>query len=39
MIKLWVLKREAFEIVKGTLEFLKDLFREVAVFSGVVLKV
>jgi hypothetical protein len=35
-MKLWILKGEAFEIVKGTLELLKDLFREVAVSGGVV---
>jgi cobalamin biosynthesis Co2+ chelatase CbiK len=38
-MKLRILKGEAFEIVKGTLELLKDLFREVTVSRGVVLQV
>ena len=38
-MKLRILKDEAFEIVKGTLELQKDLFSEVAVSGGVVLQV
>lgn len=36
---LCILKGEAFEIVKGALEHLKDLFREVTVSCGVVCQV
>jgi hypothetical protein len=39
LLKLRKLKDEAFEIVKGTLELQKDLFREVTVSGGVVLQV
>ena len=38
-VELRIHKGEAFEIVKGTLELLKDIFREVTVASGVVLQV
>ena len=38
-MELLIHKGEAFEMVKGTLELFKDIFRKVTVTSGVVLQV